>query len=169
MPQFLNLIFESETNVVFHFLFFSRFQRHIAMNAHFQNEHIGQTSSADVDKKVCRLCSFVAVDIIAVRQHLVKQHNIDLENPSACLVEPEPTSSTSPFSGDLIMSRSSSGMSSPPVTIRAIASSPVTINDSSVDLITSSSVSPDRTSPVSIVKIEQFEEHQVNNISVVAK
>ncbi len=57
-------------------------------------------------------------------------------------------------------------MSSPPVTIRAISSSPVTINDSSVDLITSSSVSPDRTSPVSIVKIEQFEEHQVKNVSI---
>jgi Pyruvate/2-oxoacid:ferredoxin oxidoreductase delta subunit len=115
------------------------------MNAHFQNEHIGQTSN-DADKKVCRLCSHVAADIVAVRQHLVKHHGIDLENPAASLVEPEstPTSSTTTtFNGDLIISR---------------RSSPVTITDSSVDLITSS-VSPDRTSPVlGPVKIELIEE-----------
>ena len=29
-----------------------RFQRHIAMNAHFQNEHIGSTET----EKVCKLC-----------------------------------------------------------------------------------------------------------------
>ncbi len=34
-----------------------RFQRHIAMSAHFQNEHIGSTSAGDGGKKVCRLCS----------------------------------------------------------------------------------------------------------------
>jgi hypothetical protein len=52
--------------------FFDRFQRHIAMNAHFQNEHIGQTANDD-EKKICRLCSHVAVDIFSVRQHLLKQ------------------------------------------------------------------------------------------------
>ena len=82
------------------------------MNAHFQNEHIAQTSN-DADKKICRLCSHVAVDIVAVRQHLLKHHSIDLENPSACLVEPEPTSSTSPFNGDLIISRRSGKFEGP--------------------------------------------------------
>lgn len=121
-----------------------RFQRHIAMNAHFQTEHIGQTSN-DAEKKICRLCSHVAADIVAVRQHLVRQHNIDLENPSASLVEPEPATTTSSFNGELIISR---------------RSSPVTISDANVDLITSSSSStPDRTSPVlGPVKIELIDD-----------
>lgn len=62
-----------------------RFQRHIAMNAHFQNEHIlsaGQT-------KVCKLCSAQAPDIITLRLHLATAHQIDLDNPLACLVEAE--------------------------------------------------------------------------------
>ena len=117
------------------------------MNAHFQNEHIGQTSN-DADKKICRLCSHVAADIVSIRQHLVRHHNIDLENPAASLVEPEtmttPTTTTT-FGGDLIISR---------------RSSPVTITDATVDLITSSSSStPDRTSPVlGPVKIELIED-----------
>jgi Pyruvate/2-oxoacid:ferredoxin oxidoreductase delta subunit len=83
----------------------------------------------------------VAADIVAVRAHLVRQHNIDLENPSASLVEPEATSTT--FGSELTISRHAS---------------PVTITDAGVDLITSSS-SPDRTSPVlGPVKIELIED-----------
>lgn len=63
-----------------------RFQRHIAMNAHFQAEHLGATSKND---KICKLCGFVGSDMGAVRNHLISKHNIDLETPTACLVEPE--------------------------------------------------------------------------------
>lgn len=62
-----------------------RFQRHIAMNAHFQNEHIGQVQN----EKVCRLCSHRSKNIASIRVHLLKIHQIDLEKPGACLVEPE--------------------------------------------------------------------------------
>lgn len=63
-----------------------RFQRHIAMNAHFQAEHLGVTSKND---KVCKLCSYVGHDMAAIRNHLLAKHTIDLETPTACLVEPE--------------------------------------------------------------------------------
>jgi len=62
-----------------------RFQRHIAMNAHFQNEHILSRGQA----KVCRLCSAQAPDIVTLRLHLATAHQIDLDNPLACLVEAE--------------------------------------------------------------------------------
>ena len=134
-----------------------RFQRHIALNAHFQNEHIGQSSSAaDSDKKICRLCSHVSSDMAAVRQHLVKQHNIDLENPASSLVEPEPSTTTT-YNGDLIISRRSS-----PVTITT---------DANVELITSSSSStPDRTSPVlgpvKIELIDDVEQEHAKDLSI---
>jgi len=63
-----------------------RFQRHIAMNAHFQAEHLGSTAKND---KICKLCGYVGSDMGAVRSHLLTKHNIDLETPTACLVEPE--------------------------------------------------------------------------------
>lgn len=62
-----------------------RFQRHIAMNAHFQNEHIGQAHA----EKVCLLCSYKAKDVQAIRTHLNEDHHINLDNPSSCRVEPE--------------------------------------------------------------------------------
>lgn len=127
-----------------------RFQRHIAMNAHFQNEHISQSSTSP-EHKICRLCSYVAPDIVAVRLHLLTHHNIDLETPGACLVEPEPSpsSSTSPYPPDLQTSRKSG---SPPMIVNT---------DSNSDLITSSSLSPERASPVSgYVKMEPVENHQ---------
>jgi Pyruvate/2-oxoacid:ferredoxin oxidoreductase delta subunit len=65
-----------------------RFQRHIAMNAHFQNEHIGSTAS----DKLCKLCTYVCPDITGIRSHLLTKHYIDLDSPSACLVEGESSS-----------------------------------------------------------------------------
>lgn len=62
-----------------------RFQRHIALNAHFQNEHIGSTAS----EKLCKLCTYVCPDITSIRSHLLTQHYIDLDSPSSCLVEGE--------------------------------------------------------------------------------
>jgi len=62
-----------------------RFQRHIAMNAHFQNEHISPASP--VGERSCKLCGGVSPSLAAVRLHLLTSHNIDLDNPSKCLVE----------------------------------------------------------------------------------
>jgi len=67
-----------------------RFQRHIAMNAHFQNEHIGSESGTGSGSKFCKLCpSYSSTDILSIRRHLLKVHRIDLENPVACLVDAE--------------------------------------------------------------------------------
>lgn len=62
-----------------------RFQRHIAMNAHFQNEHISPASP--VGERSCKLCGGVSPSLAAVRLHLLTSHNIDLDNPAKCLVE----------------------------------------------------------------------------------
>merc|ERR1719266_1307291 len=90
-----------------------RFQRHIALNAHFQNEHIGSKGH----EKQCKLCTVVCSDITSIRSHLLTSHGVDLDTPSACLVEaehlvieppnnlrqatnsspPSPSSSSSPF------------------------------------------------------------------------
>ena len=84
-----------------------RFQRHIALNAHFQNEHIGSTPS----EKHCKLCTYACPDITSIRAHLLNAHGVDLDSPSSCLVEgevntveqtsgsspPSPSSSSSPF------------------------------------------------------------------------
>jgi len=73
-----------------------RFQRHIAMNAHFQAEHLGSTPAASGSAdKICKLCAFVGQDMSAIRNHLFNKHNIDLETPTACLVEPEYARSSS--------------------------------------------------------------------------
>jgi len=85
----------------------------------FQNEHISKSGDS-IDQRVCRLCLYIAPDYLAVRRHLVTKHSIDLESPGACLVEPETSSSSSRES-----------------------SSNVTVK--SEDLISSSSVSPERT------------------------
>ena len=63
-----------------------RFQRHIAMNAHFQNEHIGAPASATGERS-CKLCGSLAPSLAAVRGHLRTSHNIDLDNPAKCLAE----------------------------------------------------------------------------------
>lgn len=65
-----------------------RFQRHIAMNAHFQNEHI--SLPAPNGERTCKLCGSVSASLNAVRQHLRVVHNIDLDNPSKCLEESKP-------------------------------------------------------------------------------
>lgn len=65
-----------------------RFQRHIAMNAHFQNEHIASCGAAG--GKLCKLCSKAAPDIMSLRVHLNSAHGINLDNPLASLVEGAP-------------------------------------------------------------------------------
>ena len=62
-----------------------RFQRHIAMNAHFQNEHISPPCPGG--ERSCKLCGGVSPSLAAVRLHLLTSHNIDLDNPAKCLVE----------------------------------------------------------------------------------
>lgn len=65
-----------------------RFQRHIAMNAHFQNEHISPASGSG--ERTCKLCNGVSSSLAAVRQHLRVAHNIDLDNPVKCLEDCAP-------------------------------------------------------------------------------
>jgi hypothetical protein len=77
-----------------------RFQRHIAMNAHIQNEHISAASPSG--ERSCRLCGVsstnppprtdcllqgVSASLAATRLHLLAAHGIDLDNPAMCLVE----------------------------------------------------------------------------------
>ena len=66
-----------------------RFQRHIAMNAHFQNEHIPPTSASASGERSCKLCGTSAPSLAAIKGHLRSQHNIDFENPEKCLAEPD--------------------------------------------------------------------------------
>ena len=69
------------------------------MNAHFQAEHLGSTgSNPSAGDKICKLCSYIGQDMVAIRNHLLTKHNIDLETPTACLVEPEYSRSASPAS-----------------------------------------------------------------------
>jgi len=56
-----------------------RFQRQIAMNSHFQNEHISEASPSG--SRVCKLCGHSAASMTAVRSHLLSSHNIDLDKP----------------------------------------------------------------------------------------
>ncbi len=71
-----------------------RFQRHIALSAHFQAEHVGHHDSGDA-RKVCRLCSHRAKTMADVRKHLLASHGIDLETPTACLAEDDEKSEES--------------------------------------------------------------------------
>ena len=73
-----------------------RFQRHIAMNAHFQNEHISPASATG--ERSCKLCGTQAPSLAAVRGHLRTIHNIDLDNPAKCLAEEPGTFSSSKYS-----------------------------------------------------------------------
>jgi len=57
-----------------------RFQRKIAMNSHFQNEHISEASASG--ERSCKLCGSSAGSLAAVRNHLLSSHNIDLDNNS---------------------------------------------------------------------------------------
>merc|ERR1719471_1302087 len=57
-----------------------RFQRKIAMNSHFQNEHISEASATG--ERSCKLCGSSAGSMAAVRNHLLTSHNIDLDNNS---------------------------------------------------------------------------------------
>merc|ERR1711953_1148050 len=57
-----------------------RFQRKIAMNSHFQNEHISEASPTG--ERSCKLCGSSAGSLAAVRNHLLSSHNIDLDNNS---------------------------------------------------------------------------------------
>jgi len=57
-----------------------RFQRKIAMNSHFQNEHISEASATG--ERSCKLCGSIATSMAAVRSHLLTSHNIDLDNTS---------------------------------------------------------------------------------------
>ena len=73
-----------------------RFQRHIAMNAHFQNEHISPASSNG--ERSCKLCGSLSSSLAAVRDHLRTIHNIDLDNPAKCLAEDPTAFSSSKYS-----------------------------------------------------------------------
>ena len=73
-----------------------RFQRHIAMNAHFQNEHISQAGAGG--ERSCKLCGTQAASLSAVRGHLRTIHNIDLDNPAKCLAEEPGAFSSSKYS-----------------------------------------------------------------------
>ena len=68
-----------------------RFQRHIAMNAHFQNEHIGQVQNGAA--KVCRLCpppgGFRSDNMAKMRAHILNDHHIDLDAPATFVVDPD--------------------------------------------------------------------------------
>ena len=88
-----------------------RFQRHIAMNAHFQAEHLGSMTSKSDGCKVCKLCAYVGQDMSSIRHHLLVKHSIDLDTPTACLAEPD-TNPASPC-GNAAGSNSRSGSSSP--------------------------------------------------------
>ncbi len=61
-----------------------RFQRHIALNAHFQNEHISAAGPVNGERS-CKLCGANASDLAGIRLHLRSVHNIDLDNPMKCL------------------------------------------------------------------------------------
>jgi IKAROS family zinc finger protein len=63
-----------------------RFQRHIALNAHFQNEHISGPGPNGAER-TCRLCGSAFPSLGAVRHHLVAAHNIHLDSPTKCLDE----------------------------------------------------------------------------------
>ena len=63
-----------------------RFQRHIALNAHFQNEHISPPGP-NGGERTCRLCGSAFPSLGAVRHHLVVAHNIHLDSPTKCLDE----------------------------------------------------------------------------------
>ena len=73
-----------------------RFQRHIAMNAHFQNEHISPASASG--ERGCKLCGAQAPSLAAVRSHLRSVHNIDLDNPAKCLAEDPAAFSSTKYS-----------------------------------------------------------------------
>lgn len=73
-----------------------RFQRHIAMNAHFQSEHISGPSSSG--ERSCKLCGTTQPSLTHVRNHLRAAHNIDLDNPAKCLVEDPATFQASKYS-----------------------------------------------------------------------
>jgi len=62
-----------------------RFQRHIAMNAHFQNEHLSPAGANG--ERTCRLCGSSSPSLLAVRHHLKTAHNIDLDSSTKCLEE----------------------------------------------------------------------------------
>lgn len=61
-----------------------RFQRHIALNAHFQNEHISAAGPVNGERS-CKLCGAAASGLSGIRLHLRSVHNIDLDNPMKCL------------------------------------------------------------------------------------
>ena len=74
-----------------------RFQRHIAMNAHFQSEHISGPGASG--ERSCKLCGTTQPSLTHVRNHLRAVHNIDLDNPAKCLVEdPATFQATSKYS-----------------------------------------------------------------------
>uniref|UniRef100_A0A0K2V1Q0 Zinc finger protein 91like [Acyrthosiphon pisum] n=1 Tax=Lepeophtheirus salmonis TaxID=72036 RepID=A0A0K2V1Q0_LEPSM len=76
-----------------------RFQRHIALNAHFQSEHIGEDSHSK--EKSCKICQtrLSSSDPSTIRLHLLSAHRIDLENPAACLISDESVNSTGSGAG----------------------------------------------------------------------
>jgi len=67
-----------------------RFQRHIALNAHFQNEHITSSSGGSGSERSCKLCGVTAPSLTAIRLHLRCTHSIDLDNPVKCLDDAVP-------------------------------------------------------------------------------
>ena len=118
--------------------------------ADFQAEHLGATSKND---KICKLCGYVGSNMGPLRKHLLTKHSIDLETPTACLVEPEhcrsgsssplPSSSSEKKSLNLNTKHNFANNNNPSVSI--IRTSVVTTKVE--DSITSSSTPERRPSP----------------------
>ncbi|CAG0913067.1 unnamed protein product [Notodromas monacha] len=53
------------------------FQRQIAMRAHFQNEHVGNT---DDDQRTCRQCGYLAESSKDLELHAAKKHGMELDS-----------------------------------------------------------------------------------------
>uniref|UniRef100_A0A0A9VX07 Zinc finger protein 710 n=1 Tax=Lygus hesperus TaxID=30085 RepID=A0A0A9VX07_LYGHE len=59
------------------------FQRQIAMRAHFQNEHVTNSSNGtNGDAKCCPLCAYKAASMKSLRVHFYNRHGIDLDRPT---------------------------------------------------------------------------------------
>lgn len=114
-----------------------RFQRHIAMNAHFQAEHLGSLTSKSDGCKVCKLCAYVGQDMSSIRHHLLVKHSIDLDTPTACLAEPD-TNPASPGGGGNSRSGSSSPLPSSSSDKKSLGSSLKHANNNNSNTYTSS-------------------------------
>ena len=132
---------------------------------------MGATAKND---KVCKLCSYIASDMIAIRHHLMAKHNIDLETPNACLVEPDFSSNDSRSGSSSPLPSSSSekktklcfNNSTPAVSITRTS-----VTTKVEDSITSSSTPERRPSPHATVAAHEayFVKQEADNVEEEAK